>query len=79
MSPPSRSSSVRVAGGSMLPGGVLVITREGKHIGAVLTERNTANCAFGGGADGTWLYITANDALLRIKTRVTGAARAPGT
>lgn len=55
-----------------LPGGVLVITPEGKPIGVILTERNTGNCAFGGEA-GTTLFITAADALLRIETRVAGA------
>lgn len=54
------------------PGGVLIISPEGKHLGSILTGRATANCAFGG--DGHTLYITADEALLRVKTKTTGAA-----
>ena len=56
------------------PGGVLIISPAGKHLGSLLTGRQTANCAFGG-ADGKTLYITADDLLLRIKTSVTDAGR----
>ena len=56
------------------PGGVLIISPEGKHLGTILTERPTANCTFGD-SDGHTLYITANHTLLRIKTKTTGAAR----
>lgn len=48
------------------PGGVLVITREGKHLGTIRTGVATANCKFGG--DGRTLYITADPYLARIKT-----------
>ena len=53
------------------PGGVLVITPEGKHIGTLNTGEPTANCAFGG-PKGTTLYITANMYLCRAQTLVKG-------
>jgi len=54
------------------PGGVLVLSPSGRHLGTLLTGLPTANCAFGG-ADGHTLFITANHTLLRIRTNVTGA------
>ena len=54
------------------PGGVLIITPEGKHIGTLNTGEATANCAFGG-QNGTTLYITANMYLCRVQTLVKGA------
>ena len=56
------------------PGGVLVLTPEGRHIGSLLTGRATANCCFGG-PDGKTLYVTADDLLLRITTTVRGVQR----
>jgi gluconolactonase len=53
------------------PGGVLVITPTGKHLGTLLTGVPTANCAWGGPTRDT-LYITADMFLLRIKTQVKG-------
>ena len=53
------------------PGGVLVLTPKGEHLGTILTAAPTANCAFGG-ADGATLYITANDKLCRIRTNTKG-------
>ncbi len=53
------------------PGGVLVITPTGKHIGTLATGVPTANCCWGD--DGSTLYITANNMLLRIKTKTKGA------
>ena len=47
------------------PGGVLVITPEGKHIGTIMTEFKTANCAFN--SDKTALYMTTDDYLTRLK------------
>jgi gluconolactonase len=55
------------------PGGVLIISPTGKHLGTLLTERATANCAFGG-SDGRTLFITADDLLLRITTKVKSGA-----
>jgi gluconolactonase len=54
------------------PGGVLIITPEGKHIGTLNTGEPTANCAFGG-PKGNTLYITANMYLCRVQTLVKGA------
>lgn len=52
------------------PGGVLIISATGKHIGTLLTGEPTANCAWGD--DGRSLYITANKYLLRVKTSTSG-------
>jgi len=54
------------------PGGVLVVSREGKLLGRILTGELTANCCFGG-ADGTTLYMTADMWLCRIQTKTKGA------
>lgn len=53
------------------PGGVLIISPTGKHLGTLLTGEATANCAWGD--DGSTLYITADMYLCRIKTRTKGA------
>lgn len=52
------------------PGGVFVFDRDGKHLGTILTHAPTANCAWGG--DGSTLYMTANDRLIRVKTKARG-------
>ena len=52
------------------PGGVLVFSPEGDHLGTILTGQRTANCAFGD--DGSTLYMTADMFLMRIRTSVTG-------
>lgn len=53
------------------PGGVLVISPAGKLIGKLDTGVPTANC--GWGDDGSTLYITANQMLLRVRTKTKGA------
>lgn len=53
------------------PGGILVISPAGQHLGTLLTGRATANCGFGD-ADGGTLYITADDLLLRVRTKTRG-------
>ena len=53
--------------GRASPGGVLVISPEGKHLGTINTGEATANRAFGG-KDGSMLYITADMYLCRIQT-----------
>jgi gluconolactonase len=52
------------------PGGVVVLTPAGKHLGTIVTGEPTANVAFGD--DGSTLYMTAHDKLcrVRLKTRV---------
>lgn len=52
------------------PGGVLVFSPKGKHLGTILTGQRTANCAFGD--DGSTLYMTADMYLMRIKTSTKG-------
>ncbi|MEN3943996.1 SMP-30/gluconolactonase/LRE family protein [Prosthecobacter sp. SYSU 5D2] len=53
------------------PGGVLVISPEGKHLGSILTGVPTGNCAWGGPEKDT-MYVTADMFLLRVKTLVKG-------
>jgi gluconolactonase len=53
------------------PGGVLILSKEGRHLGSILTGQATANCAWGGENRDT-LYITADMFLLRVKTLVKG-------
>jgi gluconolactonase len=53
------------------PGGVLVISPDGKLLGRIDTTQPTANCAWGD--DGSMLYITANNFLCRIKTKTKAA------
>ena len=52
------------------PGGVLVISPQGKHLGTIRTGQATANVAFGD--DGHSLYITADMFLMRVKTKTKG-------
>lgn len=52
------------------PGGVLVFSPEGKHLGTLLTGEATSNCAFG--EDGRTLFITADSYILRIPVSVKG-------
>lgn len=52
------------------PGGVLVFTSAGNHLGTIATGVPTANCAWGG--DGSVLYVTADKALTRIQTKTKG-------
>jgi gluconolactonase len=52
------------------PGGVLVLTPGGTHLGTLRTGVPTANCGFGD--DGSTLYITANDMLCRIRLTTRG-------
>jgi gluconolactonase len=54
---------------SAAPGGVWVISPDGKHLGTIRVPERTGNVAWGG--DGKWLYITASTSVYRIKT-VTG-------
>ncbi|WKX78357.1 SMP-30/gluconolactonase/LRE family protein [Zobellia laminariae] len=49
------------------PDGVLVISPTGKHLGSIRTDKNTGNCEFSD--DGRYLFITADDYLLRVNLR----------
>jgi len=53
------------------PGGVWIISREGKHLGTVKVPEVVSNVAWGD-ADGKSLYITASTSLYRIKLTVPG-------
>jgi gluconolactonase len=52
------------------PGGVLVISPEGKLLGRILMGKATANCAFGD--DGSTLYMTSSGFVCRVKTKAMG-------
>ena len=56
------------------PGGVWIIAPDGTHLGTISTGVPTANVAWGD--DGSTLYITANTAVWRVKTKTKG--RIPG-
>ena len=47
------------------PGGVLILTPDGRHLGTLRTGQATSNCAFG--QDGSTLFVTADSYLLRIQ------------
>ena len=52
------------------PSGVLIITPKGKLLGRIETGQPTANCAWGD--DGSVLYMTANNYLMKIQTKTKG-------
>ena len=52
------------------PGGLHVFAPDGTLLGTIDTGVPTANCGWGG--DGSTLYITANTALLRVRTTTKG-------
>ena len=52
------------------PGGVLVISPEGEHLGTIATGELAANCTFGD--DGSTLYITSDPMLVRIRLNTSG-------
>ncbi|WP_221031230.1 SMP-30/gluconolactonase/LRE family protein [Actomonas aquatica] len=56
------------------PGGLVILSPDGEHLGSLLTGRGTANVAFGG-PDGTTLFLTADDSLVRIPTQTTWLGR----
>lgn len=53
------------------PGGVLILSPEGKHLGSLMLGQPSANLAWGD--DGRTLYVTSKDRLLRVRTKVKGA------
>jgi gluconolactonase len=52
------------------PGGILVLSKEGKRLGRINDGKPTANCKFGD--DGKTLYLTSKDMLARIRLSVSG-------
>lgn len=53
------------------PGGVWVISPDGKHLGTIVPPENPANLAWGD-ADAKTLYFTARTGLYRLKVNVSG-------
>ncbi|SOE21978.1 gluconolactonase [Spirosomataceae bacterium TFI 002] len=52
------------------PGGVLILSPKGELLGRIDTDQPTSNCNWGD--DGSYLYMTANNFLCRIKTKTIG-------
>jgi gluconolactonase len=52
------------------PGGVLIISPQGKHLGTIATGQATSNCAFGD--DGHTLYMTADYFVMRVRLKAKG-------
>ena len=52
------------------PGGVLVLSANGTHLGTILTGQKTANCCFG--EDGRSLFMTADMHLCRMQLTTSG-------
>ena len=52
------------------PGGVLVISPDGRHLGTILTGQATSNATFGD--DGSTLYLTADMDIIRVRTSTRG-------
>ena len=53
------------------PGGVWIMSPDGKHLGTVKLPEIPANLAFGD-SDGKTLYLTARTGLYRIRLKITG-------
>ncbi|RDC63880.1 SMP-30/gluconolactonase/LRE family protein [Adhaeribacter pallidiroseus] len=68
---PGNPDGLKVAQNGVLfatgPGGVLIFSPEGKHLGTIKTGQSTANCAFN--PDQSVLYITAHMYLMRVKIK----------
>jgi gluconolactonase len=54
------------------PGGVWIMSPEGKHIGTILLPETGTNLNFGD-ADGKTLYVTDRRSLVKIRLKVVGA------
>jgi gluconolactonase len=52
------------------PGGVIVLSKDGKRLGRISNGKATANCKFG--EDGRTLFLTSHDTLARIKLSIAG-------
>jgi gluconolactonase len=53
------------------PGGVLVISKDGRRLGRIWDGKQTANCKFGD--DGSTLYMTSSNFVARIRLNIKGA------
>jgi gluconolactonase len=52
------------------PGGIYVLSPEGKALGLIATGKAAANCAFG--EDGRTLFLTSSDMLARVRLKSSG-------
>jgi gluconolactonase len=52
------------------PGGIMIITPDGKHLGTIVPGDVVANLNFGD--DGSTLYMTVNNKLMRVRTKTKG-------
>lgn len=52
------------------PGGIRIITPEGKVLGLIRMPKQTANLAFG--EDGKTVYITSSDAIYKLRSNIAG-------
>lgn len=52
------------------PGGVHIVSPEGKLLGIIATGKAVANCAFG--EDGSTLFLTSSDVVARVRLRAKG-------
>ena len=52
------------------PGGILVLSKDGKRLGRISDGKATANCKFGD--DGKTLYLTSHNMLARIRLNIAG-------
>ena len=52
------------------PGGLLILSPEGRHLGTIVTGQATSNAVFGD--DGSTLYLTADMDIIRVRTRTRG-------
>ncbi len=53
------------------PGGIFVISPQGKALGRITTNERTSNCCFG--EDGSTLFMTVDSYLCRVKTKSHGS------
>jgi gluconolactonase len=52
------------------PGGIYVLSPEGKKLGLIATGKAIANCGFG--EDGKSLFLTSSDCIARVKLEISG-------
>ena len=55
------------------PGGIWVLTSDGRHLGIIRIPEDTANFCWG---EDTELYVCATSSLYRLRTKVRGCRRA---
>jgi gluconolactonase len=60
------------------PGGLWVLSPEGRHLGTIVGPRNPHNMAWGD-SDGKTLYLCAQSGLYKVRLGIPGAGRPPAT